>query len=90
MHDQINKNLPLSLENFFTLKAEQHQHYTRRSKLNVPPVKIRTYGCNSVKLWAIQNWNNLQNILVLETAFTELSRYKFLNQIKKKISETVE
>ena len=46
-HDQIDKNLPISFKNIFTLKAEQHQHYTRGSKLNVPPVKTTTYRSNS-------------------------------------------
>ena len=68
VHDQINKNLPLSFANVFTLKTEQHQHYTRESNLNVPPVKTKTYDSNSVKLCAIRDWNNLQNKLVLETA----------------------
>ena len=48
VYHQINKNLPKSFHTFFTLQMEKHQYNTRRNSLNVPPVKITTYGSNSI------------------------------------------
>ena len=66
VYDQINNNLPNAFENYFQLKRQQHNHFTRGNTLNVPQVNTSLYGSNSITLSAIRDWNGLQGQSGLE------------------------
>ena len=66
VYDQINNNLPNAFENYFQLKRQQHNHFTRGNTLNVPQVNTSLYGSNSITLSAIRDWNALHGKSELE------------------------
>ena len=83
VYDQINNNLPNAFENYFQLKRQQHNHFTRGNTLNVPQVNSSLYGSNSITLSAIRNWNSLHGQSGLELIISPLiSRGKVTSIMK--------
>ena len=66
VYDQINNNLPNTFENYFQLKRQQHNHFTRGKILNVPQVNTSLYGSSLINLSAIRDWNALHGQSGLE------------------------
>ena len=82
VYDQINNNLPNTFENYFQLKRQQHNHFTRGKILNVPQVNTSLYGSNSITLSAIRDWNALHGQSGLEPISPSISRGKVTSIIK--------
>ena len=83
VYDQINNNLPNAFENYFQLKRQQHNHFTRGNTLNVPQVNTSLYGSNSITVSAIRDWNALHGRSELELIISSLiSRGKVTNIMK--------
>ena len=60
VHNQLNENLPESLNNFFTTAPAQHYYNTRGSRRNTimkAITKSVTYGLIPVKNGAVSDWN---------------------------------
>ena len=83
VYDQINNNLPNVFENYFQLKRQQHNQFTRGNTLNVPQVNTSLYGSNSITLSAIRDWNALHGQSGLELIISpSISRGKVTSIIK--------
>ena len=83
VYDQINNNLPNAFENYFQLKRQQHNHFTRGKILNVPQVNTSLYGSNSITLSAIRDWYALHGQPGLELIISpSISRGKVTSIIK--------
>ena len=84
VYDQIDNNLPKAFENYFQLKRQQHNHFTRGKILNVPQVNTSLYGSNSITLSAIRDWNVLHGQSGLELIIPPsiISRSKVTSIIK--------
>ena len=64
--------LSKNFENYFSLTSEHHQYLTRGTRLTIPTIKTIKYGCNSITLKTIKQWNTIQN-----SRKPELTRPKF-------------
>ena len=83
VYDQINNNLPNTFENYFQLKGQQHNHFTRGKILNLPQVNTSLYGSNSITLSAVRDWYALHGQLGLELIISpSISRGKVTSIIK--------
>ena len=56
IYDQLCDNLPKTYSNYFKLDKNQHR-YNKHFTLNISRVNTETYGSNSSKIKAIENWN---------------------------------
>ena len=82
VYDQLNNNLPQNFQNYFSLKSDDHNYHTRGSRINVPIVKITTYGSNSITIKAIKHWNEIQNSLSIDLNSQDTTRTKFVEAMK--------
>ena len=75
-HDNIKGNLPISLYDSVTLVDTRHQHNTRNQdfkQLNIPTVRTKTSGTNSIKFKSVNIWNEI-NKKLLEKQFIHQKR----------------
>ena len=67
-HDNITGNLPSSLCNSITLVDTRHTHGTRHhdsKQLNVPTVRTKTSGLDSIKGKSVMIWNEINKIFLV-------------------------
>ena len=60
VHDDLSKNLPLSLRNTFQMSSSQHSHQTRNSmnyNVILPKARTTAYGLKSIKFQSSAEWN---------------------------------
>ncbi|MCH2405870.1 MAG: reverse transcriptase family protein, partial [Nitrosopumilus sp.] len=60
VHDSLNGNLPIALQDSFKLALDTHRHDTRgasQSKLMLPKARTQAYGINSIKYQSVAIWN---------------------------------
>ena len=79
-HDNINGNLPTTLCAGITLLDSKHSQITRNQKgnqVNIPTVRTKTSGANSIKSKSVNTWNDL-NKLFIKKQFVNQKRF-FLN-----------
>ena len=81
--DQINNNLSNAFENYFQLKRQQHNHFTKGKILNVPQVNTSLYGSNSITPSAIRDWNALHGESGLKLISHAIFRGKVTSIIRK-------
>ena len=81
-YDQLQKNLPESFSDFFTLNTQLHHHNTRGNKLIVPNINTTRYGSNSITLKAIKQWNEMQNFVKTDILSQEMTYFKLLKIYK--------
>ena len=79
--NQINKNLPTSLQNIFKLAEDHHDHHTRtvnKRHITYPQVNTTNYGLHSITFKAAKDWNTIQKIINFNFSDNYLSKSKFL------------
>ena len=81
--NQINSNQPNAFENYFQLKRQRHNHFTRGKVLNVPQVDTSLYGSHSITLSEIRDWDALHGQSGLKLISPAISRGKVTSIIKK-------
>ena len=62
-HDNIKSNLPTSLSDSITLVNNKHSHTSRNqeaNQVNIPTVRTKTSGSNSIKSKSANIWNYLK------------------------------
>ena len=66
-HDNINGNLPTTLCAGITLLDSKHSQITRNQKgnqVNIPTVRTKTSGTNSIKSKSVNTWNDLNKLFI--------------------------
>ena len=64
-HDSIKSNLPTSLCDSITLVNNKHSHTSRNqeaNQVNIPTVRTKTSGSNSIKSKSVNIWNYLNKL----------------------------
>ena len=81
-HDNIKGNLPTTLCAGITLLDSKHSPITRNQKgnqVNIPMVRTKTSGANSIKSKSVNTWNDL-NKLCIKKQFVNQKR-NFCNKV---------
>ena len=66
-HDNIKGNLPTTLCSGITLLDSKHSQITRNQKgtqVNIPTVRTKTSGANSIKSKSVNTWNDLNKLFI--------------------------
>ena len=69
-HDNIKGNLPTTLCAGITLLDSKHSQITRNQKgnqVNIPTVRTKTSGSNSIKSKSVNTWNHLNKLFIKKT-----------------------
>ena len=85
VHDFFVKNLPNVFNNYFSPLRDIHVHNTRgrgRLLLDVPRVKTRHYGSNSIRVKSTIDWNDMTDKVCQTKSPNSLNRVVFSNKIK--------
>ena len=69
INDQLQKSRSTASDNYFHKTRDQHSHYEKDGKLNVPITKTSTYGLQSVISKWIRHWNSLNHKTNVDLAF---------------------
>ena len=75
--DNIKNNLPSTLCESITFIDSKHSQVSRNQKanqLNIPTVRTKTSGSNSIKCKSVKIWNDLNNKLFLNKQFAHQKR----------------
>ena len=75
-HDNIKRNLPLTLYDSITLVDSKHSQISRNQRdkqVNIPTVRTKTSGSNSIKSKSVSIWNEINRIF-LTKQFIHLKR----------------
>ena len=67
VHDNIKGNLPTTLCAGITLLDRKHSQITRNQKgnqVNIPTVRTKTSGANSIKSKSVNTWNDLNKLFI--------------------------
>ena len=83
VYDQLKNNLPTDFENYFQLKRQQHNHFTRGKILDATQVNTSLYGSSSITVSAIKDWNALYGQSGLELISASISTGKVTSIPKK-------
>ena len=75
-YDQLKKNLPTYFNNFLQILGDNHEHFTRRQKLDFSISNTVTYGTNNIKNNITRHWNETVNELVIDPLQVSKSSYK--------------
>ena len=63
----LRDNLPTTLCTGITLLDSKHSHITRNQKgnqVNIPTVRTKTSGANSIKSKSVNTWNDLNKLFI--------------------------
>ena len=66
-HDNIKGNLPTTLCADITHLDSKHSQITRNQKgnqVNIPTVRTKTIGANSIKSKSVNTWNDLNKLFI--------------------------
>ena len=76
-HDNIKRNLPISLYDGITLVNTEHSQTSRNqvaNQVNIPTVRTKTSGSNSIKSKSVNIWNEINKLFLAK---------KFIHQKRK-------
>ena len=77
-HDNIKGNLPTTLCAGITLLDSKHSQITRNQKgnqVNIPTVKTKTSGSNSIKSKSANTWNHLNKLFIKKQVVNQKRNY---------------
>ena len=83
-HDNIKGNLPTTLCAGITLLNSKHSEITRNQKgnqVNIPTVRTKTSGTNSIKSKYLNTWNDLHKLFI-KKQFVNQKNFFFKSLIK--------
>ena len=66
-HDNIKSNLPTTLCAGITLLDSKHSQITRNqngNQVNIPTIRTKTSGANSIKSKSVNTWNDLNKLFL--------------------------
>ena len=77
-HDNIKGNLPTTLCAGITLLDSKHSQITRNQKgnqVNIPTVRTKTSGANSIKSKSVNTWNDLDKLFIKKQLVNQKRNY---------------
>ena len=77
-HDNIKGNLPTTLCAKVTLLDSKHSQITRNQKgnqVNIPTIRTKTSGANSVKSKSVNTWNDLNKFFIKKHLVNQKRNY---------------
>ena len=78
VHDNIKGNLPTTLCAAITLLDSKHSQITRNQKgnqVNIPTVRTKTSGSNSIKSKSVNTWNDFNKLFMKNQLVNQKGNY---------------